>query len=80
MVMSHYRRGESAAGALAERRPIFWRQFILDAVSWLRISIKRRRQRCELLDYLTIDHRAAADLGVSANDARDWADRPFWHP
>jgi hypothetical protein len=27
---------------------------------------------------MTIDHRAAADMGVTVNDARDWAQRPLW--
>jgi len=27
---------------------------------------------------MAIDHRAAADIGVTAGDARDWAERPFW--
>jgi hypothetical protein len=35
-------------------------------------------QRRELLDFMTIDHRAAADMGVAVNDAREWAYRPFW--
>jgi uncharacterized protein YjiS (DUF1127 family) len=38
-------------------------------------SVQKRR---ELLDFMTIDHRAAADMGVAVNDAREWAYRPFW--
>jgi uncharacterized protein YjiS (DUF1127 family) len=75
--MSHYLHGESAA-ALAERRPISWRLFFSRANELVRSWIRRRQQRQELLDYIAIDHRATADLGVAANDARDWAERPFW--
>jgi len=78
--MSPYLHGQSAASALAERHPISWHQFILNAVSLIRTWVQRRRQRHELHDYLTIDHRAAADIGIAANDACDWADRPFWRP
>jgi uncharacterized protein YjiS (DUF1127 family) len=44
----------------------------------MRIWARRRQQRRELLDFMTIDHRAAADMGVAVNDAREWAYRPFW--
>jgi uncharacterized protein YjiS (DUF1127 family) len=76
-VMSHYLSGQSAA-ALAQLRPISWRVFLHSAAQMGRTWISRRRQRQELLDYMAIDHRAAADLGVTGNDARDWAERPFW--
>ena len=29
---------------------------------------------------MAIDYRAASDMGVTDNDARDWAERPFWRP
>ena len=32
----------------------------------------------ELIDFMAIDHRAAADMGVTDNEARDRAERPFW--
>jgi uncharacterized protein YjiS (DUF1127 family) len=79
MVMSHYLPGEAAA-ALAQRRPMSWRGSLHSATRLLRSWVRRRQQRRELLDYMAIDHRAAVDLGVSANDARDWAKRPFWRP
>jgi len=44
----------------------------------VRIWLERRRQRQELLNYITDDHRAVTDLGVSRSGARDWAERPFW--
>jgi uncharacterized protein YjiS (DUF1127 family) len=63
---------------LPARRPISWRVFFDGASETVRSWIERRRQRQELLDYIAIDHRAAADLGVTGNEARDWAQRPFW--
>ena len=75
--MSHYLHGETAA-ALTQARPVFWRPSVRDLARMVSTWISRRQQRQELLDYVALDHRAAADLGVSANDARDWADRPFW--
>jgi len=29
-------------------------------------------------DYMVSDHRAAADLGITGYEARDWSKRPFW--
>lgn len=75
--MTHYLYRESVA-ALAERRSISWRPAIHSAAEMVRNWIRRRQARQELLDYMAIDHRAAADLGASGNDARDWARRPFW--
>jgi len=75
--MSHYLHGETAA-AFSQRRPISWRLLFEGINKRLHGWITRQQQRQELLDYLSIDHRAAADLGISANDARDWAERPFW--
>jgi uncharacterized protein YjiS (DUF1127 family) len=39
---------------------------------------ERRRQRCELSDYLVSDHRASADIGIAGYEARSWSQRPFW--
>lgn len=75
--MSHYLPGQSAA-AFTERRPISWRVLLRGAAEIVRTWLSRRRQRQEFLAYIAIDHRVAADLGVGANDARDWAERPFW--
>jgi uncharacterized protein YjiS (DUF1127 family) len=47
-------------------------------IEWLRLCSRRRRQRRELVEYLASDHRAAADLGITHYDARDWCERPFW--
>jgi uncharacterized protein YjiS (DUF1127 family) len=79
IIMSHYLRGNSAA-ALRQRRQISWRMFFQSADDVVRSWIKRRQQRQEFLDYMALDHRAAADIGLAANDARDWAERPFWQP
>jgi len=77
--MSHYFHRESAA-ALSERRPISWRIVFNSATDTMRTWVRRRQQRRELIDYMAIDHRAAADMGITDNDARDWAERPFWRP
>jgi uncharacterized protein YjiS (DUF1127 family) len=77
--MSHYLHGNSAA-ALRQCRQVSWRMFFQSADNMVRNWIKRRQQRQEFLDYMALDHRAAADIGLAANDARDWAERPFWQP
>ena len=77
--MSHYVHSDSAA-SLPRGRQISWHAFFQSANNLMRTWIRRRQQRQELLDYFTIDHRAAADMGVAADDARDWAERPFWQP
>jgi uncharacterized protein YjiS (DUF1127 family) len=77
MVVSHYLHSESAT-AFAERWSIPWRALFTSVAGIVRIWAQRRQQRRELLDFMTIDHRAAADMGVTVNDARDWAQRPFW--
>jgi len=75
--MSHYLHSQSAT-AFAEHRSIPWRTLFTSVAGIVRIWARRRQQRQELLDFMTIDHRAAADMGVTVNDARDWAQRPFW--
>ncbi len=77
--MSYYLRHASAA-ALTEHRPISWRIFFDSAVETVKIWARRQKHRQELLDYLAIDHRAAADMGMSGTDTLDWAKRPFWRP
>jgi uncharacterized protein YjiS (DUF1127 family) len=37
-----------------------------------------RRQRQEFIDFLASDHRAAADIGITAYEAQQYIDRPFW--
>jgi uncharacterized protein YjiS (DUF1127 family) len=39
---------------------------------------ERRRQRAELVEYIALDHRAAADIGITGEQAHNWAERPFW--
>lgn len=75
--MSHYADGESFA-AFAESQSFSWRAFCSRLIDTARIWSKRRRDRQELLDYLALDHRAAADIGIDRSDAREWAHRPFW--
>jgi len=75
--MPRYIYGESVA-AFAESRAIPWRALLDGPLDMLRTWVKRRREREELLRYMTIDHRAASDLGISRESARDWAERPFW--
>jgi uncharacterized protein YjiS (DUF1127 family) len=77
--MSHYLPGESAA-AFAEHWSFAWRAFLSRLADTAYTWVSRRQQRQELLDYMAMDHRVAADIGVNANDARDWAERPFWRP
>jgi hypothetical protein len=69
-----------SAASLPRRRQVSWRIVVRSAGSLLRDWIRRRQRRREFLDYIAIDHRATADTGWAANDARDWAERPFWQP
>jgi len=77
IVMLHTLDGHSAAG-FAERRGFPWRELANSAFDRMRTWRSRWQQRQELLDYIDYDHRAAADMGVVHNDAREWAARPFW--
>lgn len=83
IAMSHYLHGQSAA-ALSERPPVFWPIFCSSAIvtvrTMMRTWAKRRQHRQELRDYVAIDHRATADMGITSSNARDWAKRPFWRP
>jgi uncharacterized protein YjiS (DUF1127 family) len=65
---------------LPEHRPISWRIFFDGAVETVKTWARRRRQRQELLDYIAVDHRAAADIGISGTNTLDWAKRRFWRP
>jgi uncharacterized protein YjiS (DUF1127 family) len=75
--MSHYLHSQSAT-VFGEHGSVPWRALFASVAGMMRIWARRRQQRRELLDFMTIDHRAAADMGVTVNDARDWAQRPFW--
>jgi uncharacterized protein YjiS (DUF1127 family) len=75
--MSHYLHSQPAT-VFGERWSVPWRALFASVAGMMRIWARRRQQRRELLDFMTIDHRAAADMGVTVNDARDWAQRPFW--
>jgi hypothetical protein len=39
---------------------------------------KRHRDRQDALDYLSQDHRAAADMGATREELKAWAQEPFW--
>jgi len=75
--MSYFFHSERAA-AFAQRRSYSWRAFRNGVAAWLRAGVARRQQRQELLDYMVSDHRAAADLGITSYEARDWSKRLFW--
>ena len=86
--MPRYIYGQSVA-ALADRQdtahsikenqhPIRWRGLFDAPLAMLRAWQQRRRERQELLHYMANDHRATADMGINVNNARDWAERPFW--
>jgi uncharacterized protein YjiS (DUF1127 family) len=77
--MFHYLQDETAA-RFAKRWSLSWPDFLSVAVDTVRTCLSRGHQRQELLDYLAVDHRAAADIGMADNDAREWARRPFWRP
>jgi len=76
--MSCYVRGGGLASALAKRRSLPWLAFLDGIVELARTCRRRREQRRELLEYLALDHRAAADIGITGQEARNWAERPFW--
>jgi len=77
ITMSRHAQNEAAV-AFAMRRPLPWRTIVSNAIDLVQSCIRRRRERQELLDYIASDHRAAADIGISAHDAHAWAKRPFW--
>jgi uncharacterized protein YjiS (DUF1127 family) len=76
--MTHYAHRDSIA--VIARRSLPWLAYFKDMMEILHIWADRRRQRRELLDFLSVDHRAVGDIGVSENEIRDWAARPFWYP
>lgn len=75
--MTYYLRREWVAG-FAQSRPSSLHLFLAAAVKWVVACRRRQRERRELLDFMAGDHRAAADMGITAYDARSWAERPFW--
>ncbi len=67
-----------SAPLFAKRRPLPWRALFAAVANLVRICRRRREQRQELLDYMASDHRAAADIGITGYEARNWSQRPFW--
>jgi hypothetical protein len=66
-----------AATAFAQLRPLSLRAFLDSAVARIRIALERRKQHRELLDYMASDYRAAADMGITGYEARNWYEPPF---
>jgi hypothetical protein len=64
--------------AFTEHLSFSIRAFAKNALERIRTSIKRRRERRELLDYIASDHRAAADLGISVSAMHRWPRYHFW--
>ena len=75
--MSCYLQAESSA-SVAPVRTLSVPALCRCAVAWLRSCRQRRQERAELLAFMAADHRAAADLGVTAYEAMNWSKRPFW--
>jgi uncharacterized protein YjiS (DUF1127 family) len=67
------------AAAVAPLRILSWREICRrGAVAWLRACWQRRRERRELCVLIATDYRAAADIGVTFDEAVSWSRRPFW--
>jgi uncharacterized protein YjiS (DUF1127 family) len=73
-----------AAAPFPERRSFSWRTLMRSAVRIFLALFRtvgawrsRRRQRRELFEFLASDHRAAADIGITRDDAERWFDWPF---
>ncbi len=67
-----------SVSAFAERPTFSLSALFRRMIETARIWRKRRRDRRELLDYLAVDYRVAADIGVNRSELREWAARPFW--
>ncbi len=66
------------AAAVAPLRILSGRVISRGAVAWLRACWQRQRERRELSVLIASDHRAAADIGVTYEEALSWLRRPFW--
>jgi uncharacterized protein YjiS (DUF1127 family) len=76
-MMSSYIEPDGAA-AVAPLRILSRREICRGAVAWLRACRQRRRERRELFVLIATDYRAAADIGVTYDEAASWSRRPFW--
>jgi uncharacterized protein YjiS (DUF1127 family) len=75
--MAFFLHRETIAGLRQRRLPS--RQALIASIAVrMRAYFKRQRERQELLEYIASDHRAANDLGINMDTARDWSRRPFW--
>jgi uncharacterized protein YjiS (DUF1127 family) len=68
--MSCYEQTEAGA-AVTACRTFSLRSVVNRVVERFRAARRRRRQCRELIDYLTSDHRAASDLGITLHEARN---------
>jgi hypothetical protein len=57
--------------AFAARKTFSLRSIFNRVVDRLRVARTHRRQRQELIEYLTSDHRAAGDLGITMYEAHN---------
>ena len=69
--MSCYSQTETAA-AFAARQTFSLRAVFSGVFGRVRVARNRRRQRQELIEYLTSDHRAANDLGITTYNVRNF--------
>jgi uncharacterized protein YjiS (DUF1127 family) len=67
-----------SVSTFAERPTFSFAALFRVIIETVRIWRRRSRARQELLDYLAMDYRAAADIGIDRSNAREWARRPFW--
>jgi hypothetical protein len=66
------------AAAVTPLRISSWREIFRGAVAWVRACWQRQRERRELFVFIASDYRAAADIGVTYDEALSWSRRPFW--
>ena len=60
------------ATAFAARQTFSLRAVFSGVFGRVRVVRNRRRQRQELIEYLTSDHRAANDLGITTYNVRNF--------
>jgi len=67
-----------ASAVLAGRDTFAWFNIATRWVQRVRAHWRARRERRELLDFLAVDYRAAADIGITHCEAQALSQRPFW--
>lgn len=68
------------AAAVAPLRISSCRDICRGSVAWVRACWQRQRERRELFAFIASDYRAAADIGVTYDEALSRSRRPFWRP